>query len=190
MNDDESDGCPATNRNGDPCGHPAGWGTDNDEGPCKHHGGKGGDVGDPGGPPEGSANAETHSLTSDPSKYYDRQPEPEQDKIDGWAESWAKRAGYAAPGFDVVLHEAAVTLHQIFTADTYIGREGVIVEKVIDETEDGRPIRVSEENPALKAKSRATSDVIRTLKEFGVLDDPDSQMADSVETIADVLKDE
>lgn len=36
MNDS---GCPATNRNGDPCGHPAGWGTDRNEGPCKFHGG-------------------------------------------------------------------------------------------------------------------------------------------------------
>ena len=38
MNDD-TDRCPATNRNGEQCGHPAGWGTDNDSGPCKHHGG-------------------------------------------------------------------------------------------------------------------------------------------------------
>lgn len=34
--------CPGTNRKGDPCGHPAGWGTENDSGPCKFHGGAGG----------------------------------------------------------------------------------------------------------------------------------------------------
>lgn len=38
MNDD-TDRCPATNRNGEPCGHPTGWGTDTTEGPCKFHGG-------------------------------------------------------------------------------------------------------------------------------------------------------
>lgn len=38
MNDD-TEGCPGTNRHGEPCGHPAGWGTDRDEGPCKFHGG-------------------------------------------------------------------------------------------------------------------------------------------------------
>lgn len=39
MNDD-IERCPGTNRNGEPCGHPAGWGTDhNGEGPCKFHGG-------------------------------------------------------------------------------------------------------------------------------------------------------
>jgi hypothetical protein len=37
MNDDER--CPGTNREGEPCGHPAGWGTDRDTGPCKFHGG-------------------------------------------------------------------------------------------------------------------------------------------------------
>jgi len=38
MNDD--DRCPGTNRDGDRCGHPKGWGTDHvGEGYCKHHGG-------------------------------------------------------------------------------------------------------------------------------------------------------
>jgi len=36
---DNIERCPATNRNGEPCGHPSGWGTDNDSGPCKFHGG-------------------------------------------------------------------------------------------------------------------------------------------------------
>lgn len=38
MNDD-TERCPATNRNGEPCGHPSGWGTDHSGGPCKFHGG-------------------------------------------------------------------------------------------------------------------------------------------------------
>ena len=38
MNDD--DRCPGTNRDGERCGHPKGWGTDHvGEGYCKHHGG-------------------------------------------------------------------------------------------------------------------------------------------------------
>lgn len=49
MNDE--DRCPATNRNGERCGHPTGWGTDNDDGPCKHHGGAST------GAPEGNTNA-------------------------------------------------------------------------------------------------------------------------------------
>lgn len=34
-----TDTCGATNRNGDPCGLSAGWGTDSDSGRCKFHGG-------------------------------------------------------------------------------------------------------------------------------------------------------
>jgi hypothetical protein len=64
MNDD-TDGCPGTNRHGEPCGHPAGWGTENDSGPCKHHGGAGGDVGDSGGAPEGNTNAATVGAWSE-----------------------------------------------------------------------------------------------------------------------------
>ena len=52
MNDD-TDRCPATNRQGEQCGHPAGWGTDNDEGPCKFHGG----ATEGAGAPEGNTNA-------------------------------------------------------------------------------------------------------------------------------------
>ena len=50
---DDEDRCPATNRNGKRCGHPEGWGTDNDSGPCKFHGGASD------GPPEGNNNAVT-----------------------------------------------------------------------------------------------------------------------------------
>lgn len=35
----DQDRCPGTNRHGDQCGHPPGWGTDHDSGPCKFHGG-------------------------------------------------------------------------------------------------------------------------------------------------------
>jgi hypothetical protein len=48
--------CGATNRHGEPCGLPAGWGTEHpDEGRCRHHGGK---ERDKGGAPEGERNAQ------------------------------------------------------------------------------------------------------------------------------------
>lgn len=51
-----ADTCPATNRKGKPCGLSAGWGTDNDSGPCKYHGGAST------GAPEGNDNATTHGA--------------------------------------------------------------------------------------------------------------------------------
>jgi len=53
------DTCPATNRDGDPCGLSAGWGTDNDSGPCKFHGGASS------GAPEGNDNAVTVGAWAD-----------------------------------------------------------------------------------------------------------------------------
>lgn len=50
------DTCPATNRKGEPCGLAAGWGTDNDSGPCKFHGGASE------GAPEGNDNAVSHGA--------------------------------------------------------------------------------------------------------------------------------
>jgi len=63
--------CPGTNNEGEPCGLDAGWGTPNNSGPCKFHGGLGGDVGDSGGAPEGNQNAMTHGLTADPMNLFD-----------------------------------------------------------------------------------------------------------------------
>jgi hypothetical protein len=55
MNDD--DRCPGTNRQGERCGHPAGWGTDHvGEGYCKHHGGASD------GAPEGEENGNADHL--------------------------------------------------------------------------------------------------------------------------------
>lgn len=56
---ENSDSCPATNREGEPCGLSAGWGTDNDSGPCKFHGGASS------GAPEGNTNAATHGAWSE-----------------------------------------------------------------------------------------------------------------------------
>lgn len=56
---DDADTCPATNRDGEQCGLVAGWGTDNDEGPCKFHGGAST------GAPEGNQNAAKHGAWSE-----------------------------------------------------------------------------------------------------------------------------
>lgn len=82
-----SDVCGATNRNGEPCGLPAGWGTPGSQGGrCKFHGGlsegprdtsylEDNDhaVGNPGGgAPELNTNAEVHGGFADWEKAYER----------------------------------------------------------------------------------------------------------------------
>lgn len=170
------------------CRATPGRGTDHvGEGRCSHHGGNNGGAREGAGAPEDNGNAETHSLKSDPGKYYRRQSETQQARIDSWAESWVRRSTVDGSGCHKVLHTTAVTLHQIEQADAYIADEGVIVEKIIDRTESGEAITQADENPAFLLKSRAMKDVVRTLKEWGVLNDPDTQQADSVDSLAKAL---
>jgi hypothetical protein len=61
----DTNGCPATNNRGEPCKHDAGWGTPNDTGPCKFHGGASS------GAPEGNQNALKHGLNADPMGLFD-----------------------------------------------------------------------------------------------------------------------
>jgi hypothetical protein len=175
--------CGAENRNGEPCSLSAGWGTDhNGEGRCKFHGGaSSGGARKGAGAPENNGNAETHTLRSDPGAYYERQSEDGQDRIDAWAESWARRGGYNGLGFDKIFHTHATKLHQIESADEAIANEGVIITRIVDRTEAGEPIKKDEENPAFLLQSRALKDILRFLKEFGCLDDPDSQQADALQ---------
>ena len=168
-----------------------------EHGKCGIHGGKspgapeGNDnaVGNEGGDPDGSEN-ESHGLRSEPGPYYERQSESEQERIDEWAESWARRAGYDGLGFDKLFQTHAIKLHQVEEGDAYIDDEGAIAERVVARTETGEPIRQGEENPAFGYQSRALKDIMRFLKEFGCLDDPDSQQADAAQGIISVLSSE
>lgn len=136
-------------------------------------------VGNNGGPPKGSANAETHGLTSKPGKYYERLSPVQKDRVDSWAASWRRRAEYESPGFDKMYHVHATKLHQIEAGDEYIAEHGPIVDRVVGRTESGEPIVQQEENPAFKFQSRALNDIMGFLKKMGCLNDPDSQKADA-----------
>jgi hypothetical protein len=72
--------CGATKRDGtgDECQLPAGWGTENDSGPCKHHGGAGGTNGDS---HEGNDWAAKHGAYSE-SFVSDFLTEAEQERVE------------------------------------------------------------------------------------------------------------
>jgi len=120
------DMCPGTNNRDEPCGLAAGWGTDNDSGPCKFHGGagpEGGDVGDPGGAPEGNDNGATHELYSQSNTYYQRRDESAQAMIDAIYEDYhqrfLKRHGEPATGDDAMLFKVAISVHKLLKADEW-----------------------------------------------------------------------
>lgn len=191
--DTEYGRCEATAKStGNQCGRAA----VGEHGKCDMHGpndnggapeGNDNAVANDGGAPENNDNAERHGMRSDPGPYYHRQPDAEQDRIDEWAASWARRSDYGELGFEKVFQTNAIKLHQIESGDEYIAEEGAVVSRLVGRTENGEPIIENEENPAFLYQGRAMKDIIRFLKEFGCLDDPDSQQAEAAQSVAEIL---
>ena len=178
MNDE--DRCPGTNRDGEPCGHPAGWGTDNDSGPCKFHGGAST------GAPKNNGNASKHNLTADKRSWFERQPEDvQEDVIELW-ETWLERAN-DPEGAKSILWDAAVNEFILGDADEYLAEEGFIVEQPTGEVDrNGEPITKEVEHPALLPRSRMQKDTLRILKDTGVLSSAEDRKADAAMDLADI----
>lgn len=188
------DGCPATNRNGEPCGHPAGWGTDNDEGPCKFHGG----ATEGAGAPEGNGNAQKHGLHADRGKFYARLDEAKQARVDelegALIERYEEFHGREPDAADVRdLFEIAVGYVQRDYARDWLadnaddGSNPVTEEMVVGQRDDGSPITVE-----VPARINETLDSSRRedrlmKKHMGLFRDPETKQAEATETLAEVI---
>jgi len=185
MNDD--DRCPATNRDGERCGHPAGWGTDNDDGPCKFHGG----AAENQGPPEGNQTARTHGLNATPEYLVEHLTESQEDDLVATFEGLVTRyervhgheADYAAKKR---LRRISIEILKQDLADEWLAEQSeesghLLMEQ--RETDGGEtyavPNAVLEPLTALKRETRLT------LKDMGLLDDPDTQQANALEGLSD-----
>lgn len=186
---DKNDRCPATNRNGERCGHPTGWGTDSDSGPCKHHGGAGGDVGDERGAPKGNGNAETHGLTAEREAWFDRHREGAEPLVRALVESYVEDAPFGFENTAKVDFLTEIAIDQVRLRAANDELDEFLTEQVVGTTDEGQPIMKVDENPAHMPRSRIKRDNIRLLKTLGVMDDPDSAQADATETLAEVLDD-
>jgi len=190
---DEDDRCPATNRNGERCGHPEGWGTDNDSGPCKFHGGAspGGQEGNDGGAPEGNQNATRHGIHATPEYLADHLNESQRDQLTATFEAlctrYERRRGhdpdYAAKRR---LRRVSIEILKEDLADEWLASEAADSGSLLmeqRETDGGEtyavPNAVLEPLTALKRETRLT------LKDMGLLDDPDTQQADALEGLSD-----
>lgn len=201
MNDDER--CPGTNRKGERCGHPQGWGTDNETGPCKFHGGA-----SPGAP-EGNQNAMKTGLHSDPVGLFEWLKENEPDAA-AWilAKLWDYAEDAPKPVFalDVdgidSLEEAELHLTaygddvlQLCVRDyaRWRAAKRQLVEGVISwqekATEHGT-VKVEDSNPVNLDLNRMDQTVTRLKKEADLLPDPDSQKAEAIGDLATIIAEE
>lgn len=174
--------CPGTNRNGEPCGHPPGWGTDNDSGPCKFHGGAVEDQG----APEGNDNAARHEMYAERNAYYQRRSDAEQALIDAiyedYREEYERRHGREPlTGDDLKLFGIAVGLHKTeLRADDWpeerpdgleSGHE--LVDRSEKRTAQGEPYYEYKPAAVIRGEKTVSQDVRMWLKDLGLLDTPD-----------------
>jgi hypothetical protein len=181
--------CGATKRDGtdDACQLPAGWGTDHTgEGRCKLHGGA-----EDAGAPEGNQNATRHGIHATPEYLADHLNESQRDQLVATFEAlctrYERRRGhdpdYAAKRR---LRRVSIEILKEDLADEWLASEAadsgsLLMER--REMDDGEtyavPNAVLEPLTALKRETRLT------LKDMGLLDDPDTQQADALEGLSD-----
>jgi hypothetical protein len=151
---------------------------------CRMHGGQspGGD-----GAPEGNGNAERHGLTADRDKWFDRHRDEVEDRVRVLTASYMQDAPFGWEHTAKVDKLVEVVIDQVRLQQSNEYLDEFLTEQVIGTTEDGRPIQRVDENPAHMPRARIKRDNIRILKELGILDDPDSAQAESVESLAKVL---
>lgn len=210
MNDDETDlenggGCPATNRHGEPCGHPEGWGTDSDSGPCKHHGGAANPAGgarEGAGAPARNTNSVTHGAYADENSFYQEVLDDDlRELVDeiyaDYVDEYESRHGAPMAGLEMELFRLSVSHVKDVVLDNWaterpddLESTNPLVDKETRYTDDGGKYHKYKESVVLAAQKRLSSDRRSWLKDLGLLEDPESQTADAVEGIISVLSDE
>lgn len=155
------------------CDQAAGWGTDNEGGRCKYHGGA-----SPGAP-EGNQNATTHGLTADPTKYHESLPPEEREYVLDVSAAIEDRIRAQKGDVDyvdrVLARRIAIKLHIVSNATDYVSTNG-LTETVF--TDDGS---FDKESPLLPVLRQYDREIWNEMRDLGLLDDPESKKADALD---------
>lgn len=191
MNDDER--CPGTNRNDEQCGHPEGWGTEFDEGPCKFHRGTSPD----GSSHEANQNAQKHGLYALPEHLKENFTERQADRYTAYFEAlcarFHERHTMEPDAFAKDrLSRIAIECVKERIADEYFAEQAedgnlLVEDAVIGYDPETGPVEGQQANKLLRELTALKRETRLTLKDMGLLHDPDSQQAQATATLAEVL---
>lgn len=183
-----SETCGATNRHGEPCKLPKGWGAPGSSGKrCKYHGGASNGPkdtehledndyakGNPGGgAPVGNDNSVVHNGWADPEKFYNRLEDDAKEYVDRLTESYVECSKADLPDDEIREKARRLSIQHIqwrsTAADTF--ERGWGLEEEIEV--EGETYTIWKLNPALKAERRINSkdrELMRELRAYGTSD--------------------
>lgn len=147
---------------------------------CPMHGGN-----NPG-PPEGNTYAMTHGLKAKRSNYYRQMEDDEKITVEQFVDNWLDLSSYTRDDPAIVneLYRIAVDQIRLWNAQDEFD-EGIVYDQMAEyDIEDGK-IMAEQENPANLPYDRLDRTTFQKLSKLGVLDDPESQQAEAVESLAD-----
>jgi hypothetical protein len=189
------------NRDGEPCGRAAGWGTSNDTGRCRRHLGTSPD----GSSHKGNTNAVTHGAYADENAYYQSVLDETlrsfvDDVFADYLEKYEQLHGEPPLGLESELFRVSVTHAKDIGLDRWAEEKPEGLKSghpLVDEETEIVPIgegmtetqRRYRESVVLAAQKKLSNDRRMWLKDLGLLEDPDSQQAAANRDVADALRD-
>jgi len=186
----------------EPCGLPAGWGTDHvGEGYCRNHGGTStGGAREGAGAPKGNDNAATHELYSEENTYYQRRSEVAQELIDAiyadYHERFGSRNGEPNRGDEAMLFKVAVSIHKLLKADDWEATRPAgldsghpLIDRSEKRTAQGEEYYEYVQSAVLKAEKKLEGFVRRWLKDNDLLGPADNGTDVEVNVTAEMWDD-
>lgn len=200
MKENTDERCGAETRDGSPCQK---WPVDGaGEGRCRLHGGASTGPDDPptehlknnnhatgndGGAEVGNGRAESHGLTADRRKWFDRHREEVKEWVRILVASYLEDAPFGWRDTAKVdqLCEVAIDQARLRESNEYL--DEFLVEQTTAVTDDGEEVIQLRENPGHLPRDRIKRTNSKRLKELSVLDEPESHRAESTTTLAEVI---
>lgn len=186
------------NKDGEPCGYVAGWGTDFDEGKCKKHRGTSPD----GESHEDNTNRTTHGAYTDTSNLYEQEfSDRERDLVDqieaDYIERYTTSNGHEpTAGEEFRMFKMAVNaVTEMRVENWYTGKPDELgtgtplVERETHISESGQKYYRYKKSPAAAARKHLEGYNRQWGKTMGLFDDPESAKAEATGTLTSALQD-